>query len=100
MPKTKMLVARLPCGCVAAADFVPEDPTSKDGVMEWLMKDGYIVRMEERELIWAQKCFRHEVAYLLKHPASVYWHSRHAIARLLGTRAISGTRRVSHDTTN
>jgi hypothetical protein len=54
-----MLVARLPCGCVAAADFYPEDPTTPANVMEWLNKDGFVVRLEVRESISAEKCWRH-----------------------------------------
>lgn len=57
-----IVVARLKCGCVASAWFrYDEEVDAADfgkAVAEWLEK-GYVVSLEDRETIGAEKCPEH-----------------------------------------
>ena len=56
-----IIVARLKCGCVASAwfDYQEKDTLSfAESVIEWL-ESGYVISLEDRDTIYAEKCKEH-----------------------------------------
>lgn len=63
----KILVARMPCGCVASAyldpNGTPED--IKDSLYSWV-NQGLVVAYEERESLGPEKCVKHHLEQIDK----------------------------------
>jgi len=56
----KMYVARLKCGCIASAWLGNKnEPELQDALKDWL-KNGYVVKDENRTSISAEKCEKHK----------------------------------------
>lgn len=58
-----IIVARLKCGCVASAwlGYEKSDAVGfNEAIIEWL-EEGYIISLEDRETISAEKCAEHDI---------------------------------------
>lgn len=65
-----IIVAREKCGCVAAAWLSYDTSDAKafgEAVAEW-MESGYVVALEDRETVYAEKCLIHQQASEILNP--------------------------------
>ena len=65
-----ILCSRKKCGCMASA-LLSRNPTNAD-IAEFVANEsfkGHIIRWENRQLVWCERCFRHELKYVLLNPS-------------------------------
>jgi hypothetical protein len=67
----------------------PTDEEIKEFTLEE-EKEGYIVKWEDRKLVWAERCFKHEIKYMVKRPSYIWLR----IKRLIGLEAKVGKQRI------